>query len=179
MMHVRIVKEFNDILEKYIIIPINESIYNFFVILKGNKDTPYENIPFVFKFEITEQYPFDPPNVTYIGFTKQKIHPNLYLNGRVCLSLLGTYIGPNSVEINKKGWTPIQNLTSIIMSIQSLLDEQPLFYEPCAKHTKQNIENYNNKIKVEIEECLPNYLQNIQIKNKDLKEKLKTILSKK
>jgi len=177
-MYERILKEFNEILEKYCVVPINESIYDFFIILKGNEHTPYENIPFVFKIHITETYPFDPPNVIFVPFTNEKIHPNLYLSGKVCLSLLRTYRGPNQHEINRVGWSPVHNLTSIIISIQSLFNEQPLIHEPCALHTEENIKKYNDKIKNILEKSLPNYIDNLQIKNKDLKNKLETLLYK-
>ena len=175
-MYTRILKEFNEILEKYCVIPINESIYDFFIILKGNKNTPYENIPFVFKFHIPETYPFVPPVVIFIPFTNEKIHPNLYLSGRVCLSLLKTYIGPNQEAVNRAGWSPVHNLCSIIISIQSLFNEQPLIHEPCVSHTQENIKKYNDKIKNILEKSLSNYIDNLQVNNKDVKNKLKTML---
>lgn len=38
------------------------------------------------------------------------IHPHIYSNGIICLDLLGT-----------QGWSPVQNVETICMSIQSML----------------------------------------------------------
>lgn len=51
-----------------------------------------------------------------------RFNPNLYKNGKVCLSILGTWSGP--------GWSPANTLASCLMSIQSLLGEKPYHNEP-------------------------------------------------
>ncbi len=38
------------------------------------------------------------------------IHPHIYSNGIICLDLLGT-----------QGWSPVQNVESVCMSLQSML----------------------------------------------------------
>lgn len=51
-----------------------------------------------------------------------RFNPNLYKNGKVCLSTLGTWPGP--------GWSPANTLSSCLISIQSLLSEKPYHNEP-------------------------------------------------
>ena len=58
--------------------------------------------------------------LTYDAYTR--FHPNLYKDGKVCLSILGTYSGP--------GWSGTQSLSTILISILALLDENPLAHEP-------------------------------------------------
>lgn len=41
---------------------------------------------------------------------------------QVCLSILGTWSGPE--------WTPAQNISSVLISIQSLFNDKPYFNEP-------------------------------------------------
>ena len=42
--------------------------------------------------------------------------------GKVCLSILGTWSGPK--------WTSIMDITTVLLTLQSLLDENPLHHEP-------------------------------------------------
>ena len=98
-------------------------------IIIGPKDTPYENGILYFKIQFPTNYPFSPPKVNYISNSKYRIHPNLYVGkpsdnfeGKVCLSILNTWSGPK--------WTTVMHIGSVLVSIQSLLDENPLRNEP-------------------------------------------------
>lgn len=53
-------------------------------------DTIYRHRLVKLHFEIPQDdYPLKPPNVKFIQHTGQRIHPNLYVDGKVCLSILG------------------------------------------------------------------------------------------
>lgn len=54
----------------------------------------------------------EPPEVTFVLKPDRPIpvHPHIYSNGIICLDLLGT-----------QGWSPVQNVESICMSLQSML----------------------------------------------------------
>ena len=56
------------------------------------------------------------------GGGKVRFNPNLYRDGKVCLSILGTWAGP--------GWSPAQSLSSVLLSIQSLMNARPYHNEP-------------------------------------------------
>jgi len=89
----------------------------------GPDNTPYEGCPLLFSVEMTREYPFKCPSVTFITSDgRTRFHPNLYVTGKVCLSILGTYPGPS--------WTSAMNLQSIFMSILSLLTANPITNEP-------------------------------------------------
>lgn len=91
--------------------------------IQGPSGTPYEGAILHFSFKFPEDYPFSPPKVTFLtydGYTR--FHPNLYKDGKVCLSILGTYSGP--------GWSGTQSLSTILLSLLALLDENPLSHEP-------------------------------------------------
>ncbi len=66
--------------------------------------------------------------------------PNLYANGKVCLSILGTWSGPS--------WTPTQTLGSVLLSIQSLMSEKPYTNEPGFEKAENSrvVEDYNDVI---------------------------------
>eukprot|EP00964_Phaeocystis_antarctica_P054463 scaffold32022_cov62-Phaeocystis_antarctica.AAC.1 len=67
----------------------------------GPPGTPYEDAVFVFDLQLPPDFPQQPPAVHYISHA-ERINPNLYENGKVCLSLLGTWTGRESCEL----WNP-------------------------------------------------------------------------
>ena len=89
----------------------------------GPPDSIYANCLLFFKFEFPHDYPFAPPKVEFLtndGYTR--FHPNLYIDGKVCLSILGTYSGP--------GWQSTMSLSMVLLSLKALLDNNPLRHEP-------------------------------------------------
>ncbi|KAI3429429.1 hypothetical protein D9Q98_005523 [Chlorella vulgaris] len=89
--------------------------------------TPYALGAFAFDILLPPDYPSRPPQVQFLttGGGKVRFNPNLYQNGKVCLSLLGTWEGP--------GWQPGQStLLQVLVSIQSMIlgTEHPFFNEP-------------------------------------------------
>lgn len=56
----------------------------------GPPDTPYEDGFFFFEITIPETYPFQPPAVVFkTSDHRVRFHPNLYVEGKTCLSILG------------------------------------------------------------------------------------------
>jgi len=109
----------------------------------GPKDTIYDNAYLFFTIEFPKNYPFSPPILTYKPQNKIRIHPNIYVNGKVCLSILGTWSGPS--------WTHTMDITTVLLTIQSLLDNNPLANEPGYGKivAEKNIlyDNYNKTIR--------------------------------
>ena len=92
----------------------------------GPPGTPYHDATFVFDLQLTPEFPQQPPLVHYLSHG-ERINPNLYENGRVCLSLLGTWTGRQSCEL----WSPeTSSVLQVLVSIQGLvLCEMPYFNE--------------------------------------------------
>lgn len=65
----------------------------FRVLIIGPEGTPYEYAPFVFDFFFPRKYPDVPPLAYFHSWTKGygSVNPNLYEEGLVCLSILGTW----------------------------------------------------------------------------------------
>ena len=89
--------------------------------------TPYSGGLFVFDIYVPGSYPTEPPKVELLttGGGTVRFGPNLYANGKVCLSLLGTWSGPK--------WRPnISTLNQVLISIQGLIlgAEHPYYLEP-------------------------------------------------
>ncbi len=105
-------------------------------LVEGPENTPYEGCLLLFSFGFPDDYPFSPPKVLFLTTDgRTRFHPNLYIDGKVCLSILGTYSGPS--------WSGTQSLSSVLLSIQGLLDENPLAHEPA--YEKGTLIDYRHK----------------------------------
>lgn len=94
-----------------------------YALIWGPEDTPYAFCPLFFQFQFTHDYPFSPPKVKFLTSDgKTRFHPNLYVDGKVCLSILGTFSGPS--------WQSTMSLSMILLSLKALLDSNPLTHEP-------------------------------------------------
>ncbi|EMD40382.1 hypothetical protein CERSUDRAFT_110990 [Gelatoporia subvermispora B] len=95
-------------------------------LITGPEGTPYYNGCYLFDIFLGPSYNTSPPNVKYMttGGGKFRFNPNLYADGKVCLSLLGTWSGP--------GWIAGKStLLQVLVSIQSMiLCEEPYLNEP-------------------------------------------------
>ena len=134
----------------------------------GPTNTPYEHGFYFFNIEIPDNYPFNPPKVKYCTQNgKTRFNPNLYVNGKVCLSIINTWAGP--------GWTSCNTISTVLLSIQALVFvENPLHNEP--GYEKDNsIKNTNYNIIITFS---PSYLLRIPENKKYSWEDLKKIKQK-
>lgn len=93
------------------------------VLIIGPPDTRYEKGFYLFHIEYPNNYPFSPMKFTFLTSNgKTRMNPNLYVNGKVCISILGTWSGP--------GWTSCQTTTSVLLSLLSLFNMNPINNEP-------------------------------------------------
>ncbi|GAB1310339.1 E2 ubiquitin-conjugating enzyme [Madurella fahalii] len=72
----------------------------------------YQGQTYRLKFRFSQSYPIEPPEVVFVKLPDRPIpiHPHIYSNGIICLDLLG-----------RQGWSPVQNVESVCMSLQSML----------------------------------------------------------
>ncbi len=98
----------------------------------GPEGTPYHDNVFVFDFSLGPRYPDEPPSASYHS-RGERVNPNLYENGKVCLSLLATWAGKGT-EV----WDPrVSNMLQVLVSIQGLvLVDDPYYNE--AGYEKQS-----------------------------------------
>ena len=99
----------------------------------GPADTPYANAPFVVDFYLPPQFPTEPPQVFFHSWpsissigTLGRVNPNLYEDGKICLSLLGTWEGTKG-----EGWSAARStLLQVIVSLLGLvLVREPYYNE--------------------------------------------------
>ncbi|NXD02454.1 UBE2B enzyme, partial [Certhia brachydactyla] len=104
--------------------PSENNIMQWNAVIFGPEGTPFEdgklptfvsfviliNVASTFKLviEFSEEYPNKPPTVRFLS---KMFHPNVYADGSICLDIL------------QNRWSPTYDVSSILTSIQSLLDE--------------------------------------------------------
>jgi len=82
--------------------------------IRGPEKTPYAGGLFLFDMKLLYNYPLRPPHCYYYNFCEGQLNPNLFENGKICLSLLGTWLGNNTEQ-----WIPNRsNVLQVLVSIQ-------------------------------------------------------------
>ncbi|XP_041353670.1 baculoviral IAP repeat-containing protein 6-like isoform X2 [Gigantopelta aegis] len=105
------------------------------VLITGPSDTPYANGCFEFDVYFPQDYPNSPPyiNLETTGNHTIRFNPNLYNDGKVCLSVLNTWHGRPEEKWNAQTSSFLQ----VLVSIQSLiLVNEPYFNEPGYERSK-------------------------------------------
>lgn len=94
-------------------------------VIVGAYGTPYQDGLFFFDFHLPPEYPDVPPSAYYHS-GGWRINPNLYEEGKVCLSLLNTWTGRGN-EV----WDPSSSsILQVLVSLQGLvLNSKPYFNE--------------------------------------------------
>ena len=138
----------------------------------GPEDTPYSYGNYFFDLEFPKQYPLYPPKVKFMTLNdKVRFNPNLYKNGKVCVSILGTWSGP--------GWTSCMTLNTVLLSLQSLLHSNPIQNEPgWENEIGEKSADYNEllkyyNIKVAIVDMITNPTYGFEVFKQPMVEKLK------
>ena len=132
-----------------IYIEFNENdLFQANAMIVGPKDSLYEGGFLFFTIRFPSNYPYSPPDIAYVSRNNVRIHPNIYVGrhtsglGKICLSILGTWSGPK--------WTTIMDISTVLLSIQSLLDTNPFYHEPDMKNSPSLVNNnYNELIQYE------------------------------
>ncbi len=112
---------------------------NGYAVVFGPNDTIYRHGCYCFKFKFPTNYPFSPPKLTYMtNDGETRFHPNLYRNGKVCISILNTWKGEQ--------WTSCQSIKSILLMLVTLFHNKPLLNEPGIKESSSQFIPYNKII---------------------------------
>jgi len=110
-----------------------------YAMIVGPVETPYFGGFYFFEFTYPYNYPHSPPKVNYC--TNDGIvcfNPNLYKNGKVCVSILNTWNGDQ--------WTSCQTISSVLLALCSLLCPNPILNEPGFTEANEDKNKYNEII---------------------------------
>jgi len=113
-----------------------ENVFKGYALIIGNNCTPYAYGNYFFEFTFPENYPFAPPLVKYLtNDGTMRFNPNLYSNGKVCLSILNTWSGDS--------WSSCQSIHSILFTLVTILCDNPLLNEPGVREQHSELNKYN------------------------------------
>jgi ubiquitin-protein ligase len=121
-----------------VFIHFNESDINQMIVMIRGQEGPYEFCQFLFHIRFSDDYPMSPPIVKFCSSDgRTRLNPNLYIEGKVCLSILGTWSGDP--------WTSVMTIKTVILSIMALvMTQEPLRNEPGLESSPADkIETYN------------------------------------
>ncbi|KAK4066503.1 hypothetical protein Trihar35433_6930 [Trichoderma harzianum] len=102
--------------------PDPDNILNFILSIEPDEGM-YRGGKFTFDFAINQNFPHEPPKV----LCREKIyHPNIDLEGKVCLNIL------------REDWKPVLNLNAVIVGLQFLFLE-PNASDPLNKEAADDL----------------------------------------
>jgi len=111
----------------------SQNLSEWIITIGGFDGTLYEGEEFQLCFKFNNKYPFDSPEVTFIG-ANIPVHPHFYSNGHIFLSIL------------TEDWSPALSVQSVCLSIASMLSscrekkrppDNTLYVKTCNKNPKK------------------------------------------
>ena len=125
-------------------------MFKWSVIFAGPEETLYEGGYFKAELEFPNDYPNNPPNMI---FKSKMWHPNIYSDGKVCISILHApgADSMNSAELPEERWRPILGVEAVLISVISMLND-PNIDSPAnldaSLQWRDDREAYNKKVRI-------------------------------
>jgi len=138
-----------------VFIHFDESDINHMIVMIRGQEGPYEFCQFLFHISFSDDYPMSPPIIKFCSSDgRTRLNPNLYIEGKVCLSILGTWSGDP--------WTSVMTIKTVILSIMALvMTREPLKNEPGLESSPiDRIETYNQIVEYASLNILVNQINN-------------------
>eukprot|EP00545_Synedropsis_sp_CCMP1620_P012387 CAMPEP_0119029494 /NCGR_PEP_ID=MMETSP1176-20130426/40547_1 /TAXON_ID=265551 /ORGANISM="Synedropsis recta cf, Strain CCMP1620" /LENGTH=168 /DNA_ID=CAMNT_0006985841 /DNA_START=699 /DNA_END=1205 /DNA_ORIENTATION=- len=100
----------------------DSNVFQWEILIMGPDGTLYEGGFFKAKLSFPSDFPNMPPTMTFVS---EMWHPNVYEDGRVCISILHP---PGEDEFNSQEsaderWRPILGVEQILISVISMLND--------------------------------------------------------
>ncbi|CAO2649405.1 Nn.00g067900.m01.CDS01 [Neocucurbitaria sp. VM-36] len=101
---------------------VNDNVFEWSVaLIVLNEESMYYGGYFKARMTFPRNYPHSPPDFKFI---RPLYHPNIYPDGRLCISILHP---PGDDEMSgetaAERWSPVQRVETVLISILSLLDD--------------------------------------------------------
>ncbi|KAI8825051.1 ubiquitin-conjugating enzyme/RWD-like protein [Fimicolochytrium jonesii] len=126
----------------------DDNIYEWDVMIVGPEGTEYEGGFFKARLSFPHNYPQMPPTMKFIS---QMWHPNVYEDGRVCISILHEPGDDKwGYETAAERWLPVHTVETIVLSVISMLsgpnDESPANAE-AAKEWREDPAAFKKRVR--------------------------------
>lgn len=158
--HKRLLRELRELVENpvegIIACPISDDdLFHWRCAITGPEDTPYEFGVFEARLDFPRDYPLSPPTMKFVT---PVLHPNVYKDGKVCISILHEPGNdPLNYESADERWGPLQSIEKILLSVSSMIAD-PNPNSPAnvdaAKLWRYNRESYNNIVQQQVLDSL-------------------------
>ncbi len=136
--------------------PKDDNLFVWEVLMVGPPGTLYEGGFFKATLKFPDDFPNSPPEMR---FSSEMWHPNVYPDGKVCISILhppGTDRF-NLQESADERWRPILGVEQVLISVLSLLNE-PNGDSPAnidaAKMMREDKKEFRKKVRKTVEKSL-------------------------
>ncbi|QRV85511.1 ubiquitin-conjugating enzyme [Ceratobasidium sp. AG-Ba] len=110
---------------------------------------------FLAKLEFPSDYPLNPFKMR---FDPPLLHPNVYADGNVCISILHSPgDDPNMYELASERWSPVQSVEKVLLSVISMLAEPNLesgANVDCCKLYRDNKAEFERQVRASVRELL-------------------------
>lgn len=106
----------------------------------GATPTPYDGGFFLFEIKFPENFPMEPPKLTFNPKQNTaRLHPNYYTCGKVCLSIINTW--------GDKQWASSVTMIALATTLGARMDENAITGEPGYENASEaNKKRYNDYV---------------------------------
>eukprot|EP01098_Paradermamoeba_levis_P009928 TRINITY_DN4164_c0_g1_i5.p1 TRINITY_DN4164_c0_g1~~TRINITY_DN4164_c0_g1_i5.p1 ORF type:complete len:206 (+),score=40.23 TRINITY_DN4164_c0_g1_i5:207-824(+) len=137
----------DDPVEGFAIDVQDNNLFSWKIYLEGPKDTPYAGGVFQLLMTFPQDFPDNPPELKFLS---EFWHPNVYPDGKVCISILHPPgDDPLSDEKAADRWLPTRSISSIVLSVSAMLCA-PNIYSlanvDASKEMQHNKEAFNKRL---------------------------------
>ena len=130
----------------YSVAPNKDNFFKWEGIIIGPPDSIFEGANIKVSLEFPKEYPNKPP---LFNFITPLFHPNVYKDGKVCISILHEGVDEFQYESLSERWNPSQSINTILISIHSMLAapnlDSPANIDAC-KMWRENFSEYKKII---------------------------------
>lgn len=110
---------------------------------------------FTTRLTFPSDYPLSPPKMRFVC---DMFHPNVYADGRVCISILhAPGEDPLGYESISERWSPVQSIEKVLLSVVSMLAEPNVESGAnidAAKMWRDDREKFNSLVRFTVKKSL-------------------------